>query len=640
MQASSTLDLILRIVKKGDGSTQAQKEIKALKNEVKEMAAGAAAGLAALAVAYKVTVGATLDYASTVRDLSRNIGVNVEETSRLIQVADDYKISSDEISNAMEMAVKRGFKPSIESIADLADQYKSIQDPVERASVLSAKFGKNWTTLTPLLEAGGDAIRSQSAAISPNLILTQKQIDQAREHEILLDNLTDTVQGYAMALGNFAIPVLNKAIVAGQDYVKVYQALWIKAQQMTGAISDEEAAMQAEILATGELHTVFDDMYDTRAEAIGQSREHATVILDEKEAIKENADAVSRLGDLMAGAVGKEMGAYGDKIVDLKDKQADLLAEIKKYEDQQGKTITITDEATVSESELALAGIRAEDAAIRLTQAQKDLSENTDPDKQRDMETAMLEAKIAADGAAEKVENLGGKMGGSRDVTLDYTGKLTDLHGQLADVNVALGESAAAHEDQTRRILFGILQQQLAVDGFTTDELLALNTVAEKWGLVDSQTAEATEGIIASVAKAHETGNWEALYGDLDEVDRRLRGLPTRIDIEVHTNYTSSGAAGEVGIGPTAPLPAGPADEVPVSGAFQHGTQGWLTVPPGFPNDSFRMGLSSGERFNVVPNTFNNSFNVGAPGVDVRALAREIAGLLGAQADARRRTGG
>jgi hypothetical protein len=34
---------------------------------------------------------------------------------------------------------------------------------------------------------------------------------------------------------------------------------------------------------------------------------------------------------------------------------------------------------------------------------------------------------------------------------------------------------------------------------------------------------------------------------------------------------------------------------------FQHGTGGWRRVPAGYPNDSFRMGLSSGETFNVVP---------------------------------------
>jgi len=331
-------------------------------------------------------------------------------------------------------------------------------------------------------------------------------------------------------------------------------------------------------------------MTDTRAEAIAEANRFIDVTEDSKEALKKeeealkaNADAVSALSTLMAGAVGNEMRAYGDKTVELKDKQAELLAQIEKYEKQQGKTVTVTEAATASEIELQL-------AAISLSEAQTKLSETSAENTKE-----YLQAQLAVQNAEERLVSMQGAMGTSTTVTLDYSTKLGELRGQLSEVNIALGENAKSHEDQTQRILFGILQQQLAVDGFTTDELLALNTVAEKWGLVDSQTAEATEGIIASVAKAHETGNWEALYGDLDGIDRRLRGLPTRVDIEVHTNYTSS----EQRMAAIAETPP------PISGGaqrYQHG--GSFIIPPGY-NENFpigpRGGASSGERVTVSP---------------------------------------
>ncbi len=96
----------------------------------------------------KSSVETTLKYSSTVRDMSRNLGIGTEETSKLIQVSDDYKISNEQLQSALQMSVKKGFEPSIESIAKLADQYNALESPTERAAMLAEKFGKNWAVLT------------------------------------------------------------------------------------------------------------------------------------------------------------------------------------------------------------------------------------------------------------------------------------------------------------------------------------------------------------------------------------------------------------------------------------------------------------------------------------------------------------
>ena len=560
----------------------------------------------------KQSVGYTLNYADSIDQLARVTGTGAKEASILATVMGDLGVDTGTLERAARQLKEKGLTPSLETLKKLSVEYRAIQDPAKKNEFLFDNLGRAGLEMADALDRDVTEFDALGrAAMTSGKILDEAMIQRMEEAQIKTQQYADKLDGLKIAVGTFAVDGLGRAVTGGEDYIKMWAAIAIKTGQATGILDDATSSIWAAELAGLSHEEALRQVYAAEMDVMDASDRMASsvdiateAVGESEEALKLNADAIGRLNDLMAGAVGKEMGAYGDKTVELKDKQADLLAEIKKYEDQQGKTITITDEATVSESELALAGIRAEDAAIRLTQAQKDLSENTDPDKQRDLQTAVLEAKVAVDGAAERVENLGGKMGGSRDVTLDYTGKLTDLRGQLADVNVALGESAAAHEDQTRRILFGILQQQLAVDGFTTDELLALNTVAEKWGLVDSQTAEATEGIIASVAKAHETGNWEALYGDLDGVDRRLRGLPPLVEIEIHTRYTSTGtpsaAAGEVGIGPTAPIPSG-TESTPNGGRFQHG--GSFIIPPGY-NENFPIGgggASSGERVTVTP---------------------------------------
>ena len=76
--------------------------------------------MAAIAGAVKIVdsaIGPFVDYGRTVRELGGALGLSAQETSRLIQVGDDFKISVDEIRVALEMATKKGFVPSVENLA-------------------------------------------------------------------------------------------------------------------------------------------------------------------------------------------------------------------------------------------------------------------------------------------------------------------------------------------------------------------------------------------------------------------------------------------------------------------------------------------------------------------------------------------
>ena len=82
----------------------------------------------------KQSVAETVAYAQSVRELSYVLGTSAEETSRIVQVADDYLISTEKLTTALRFAVKNGFEPSIDSLAQLADQFNAISDPNERAA--------------------------------------------------------------------------------------------------------------------------------------------------------------------------------------------------------------------------------------------------------------------------------------------------------------------------------------------------------------------------------------------------------------------------------------------------------------------------------------------------------------------------
>jgi hypothetical protein len=142
------------------------------------------------------------------------------------------------------------------------------------------------------------------------------------------------------------------------------------------------------------------------------------------------------------------------------------------------------------------------------------------------LQLAVLNAQGKYDGYTKSVQGASGGI-------IDHSTKLGELRGDLDEVNAALDTNAAAHEEQTRRILFGILQQRLATDGFSEQEALYLTGVAERWGLVDKATADATRGIIEGVAEAEKSGNWEKLDTRLDNMADKYDGGPGSVTYAV-----------------------------------------------------------------------------------------------------------
>ena len=211
--AESTLRIILELKDKATASlNKFNKGIsetgKTLHNAVKGFETLGAAGAAALFTLNKgldATIGTYIAYGHQVRELSTNLGVSTEETSRLIQVSDDFGISIEEVRTSLQLAAKNGFAPSIENLATLADRLKEMEDPTQRAAELSKIFGRNWAVLNPILAEGGDAIRENAAAIQENLILTEESVAKTREWELALDEWEDRVEAAKIGIGSFLV---------------------------------------------------------------------------------------------------------------------------------------------------------------------------------------------------------------------------------------------------------------------------------------------------------------------------------------------------------------------------------------------------------------------------------------------------
>lgn len=206
------------------------------------------------------SIGSTMQYAKQVRDLGTNLGITAEETSKIIQTADDYGIEVGTVTAALQMAVKKGFAPNIESLAKLADQYKSIKDPVQRAAAMTEVFGRNWTALTPMLKEGGDAIRASAAeAEKLGLVLSEKDTQAARQLEINIDNLTDRFNALKTSVGNAVIPVLNQAADGLNFMTEAVSKATTKDEQYRQAIIQATIALGPNSEAVRNLSAAYQD---------------------------------------------------------------------------------------------------------------------------------------------------------------------------------------------------------------------------------------------------------------------------------------------------------------------------------------------------------------------------------------------
>ena len=157
------------------------------------------------------------------------------------------------------------------------------------------------------------------------------------------------------------------------------------------------------------------------------------------------------------------------------------------------------------------------------------------------------------------------------------------------------------------------------------------------WGLVDDATARSMSAMNDDIADL-DTGNLDALIGKLEYIN----GLPsgktftyTTVSNEVVTHKEINlGTQNQSGTKPYAPKPKG--------GGVQEasGTGGWVTVPPGYPGDTYIVAMSSGEKFNVKRpgqpaggDTFNITINDAAAAMVL--MEAKAAAKAGAKAMAR-----
>lgn len=218
-------------------------------------------GLGYAQKAFDATVGETVSYANEVRGLQQVTGASAEETSRLIQVLDDFKVSSTAAASAQRYLTKQGIVLTTESLADLSAQYLKITDQAERNAFAQKMLGRNYKDFVEVLQQGPEAIKEASDAIDENLVLTQKSIDEARQYEKELDNLNDAFGALKVSIGTNFLPVVV-------DSLKIIEANIQAISKMPGTLEKARQAMDAQGAANDKAAAGLNVFADVAAEIV------------------------------------------------------------------------------------------------------------------------------------------------------------------------------------------------------------------------------------------------------------------------------------------------------------------------------------------------------------------------------------
>lgn len=189
-------------------------------------ALGAAISVGALASFAK----SGIDAADSLNDMSQRLGVSVKDLASFKLAAEQSGTSLDGIGNGIARLTRSigeaeagntklaaalsslgvTARDPKEAFFQLADAVQRIQDPAQRAALLSQVLGKSYQELVPLLNQGGQALREsarQSETFADAMARLAPEADAFNDNLALLKN---NAAGFASELLSKVVPAINQ----------------------------------------------------------------------------------------------------------------------------------------------------------------------------------------------------------------------------------------------------------------------------------------------------------------------------------------------------------------------------------------------------------------------------------------------
>lgn len=191
------------------------------------IAAGAVAGIGAVAVSLGAATVAAMNFGSELNDLSLKTGISVENLSSMRNVLATNGLTLDDYANAVsKLSVKIGengnkFKKLGIDISSPEAAFESaklkigaIQDPIEKAALANQLFGKSFKELLPLLNMTNEEYSTMKGNTT---VFSSEFANNADRVGDKLDILKTTFGDFAVSIGTNFLPLMENVIGLFQD---------------------------------------------------------------------------------------------------------------------------------------------------------------------------------------------------------------------------------------------------------------------------------------------------------------------------------------------------------------------------------------------------------------------------------------
>jgi hypothetical protein len=442
--------------------------------------------------AYDATIGKALTYGETIRNLSVISGQSAEDTSRMVQVLDDWQVSAADVEAATRKMTANGLAPSLDTIATLGEEYRKITDAEEKNKFVTDNLGRSGQAWNQVLGQTREQLMAASQAVNENLVLNQRQIAELDQLRLVQDGVADTWDSIFISLGTKGAPIMANWLTM-IDNASKGQGSWQERIQRTNGLA---------IIPAIDWMLQYSDATNQNVQALQAATEaeklkgEATMSAAEADRIAaENATIASATYTTIMGLQGQIVGqqtSYAESTATVAAQQDELNAKIAEAVTQYGANSSQV--ATLQEQYGALGD------------KQTELADKNEEATTRIIAQAAI-AKLAADGWTEaefaKAQQIQVGLGLITQAQADEAIKINDLTTAVADGTISVGEFNQAVRD-------GSLDVQKMKE-----------TESKTW-------SNYSDAIVTSL----DTG-----IGKIDDYISKLTSIPTTIN----TNFTQSG---------------------------------------------------------------------------------------------------
>lgn len=575
-----------------EGGKKAQSTAKNF-NQIKDQLAGLGVGLAAAGAVFKKTfefaeVGAQLEqtemsYMSLMEQLGVGNDILERQQSAVAGTIDRYSLMES------TQTLLAGTSKTLGSA--LAESTPNLLEIAKAANKLNPALGDT----TFLYDSLATGIKRASPMILDNLGLTIK-IGEA--NEMYAESIGKTVDELTAEEKQMAL--MNEVRRAGNRLVEqaggnidsnadTYARLRVKIK---------ETADEMKVLLSNRLEPLIRGFLDFN----DAMREHREGLFDNSDTYQEYRDELMRVHGVQGLISGNIEVLTENQFLEKKAIEEGVNAFMDMH-NQMAENSTMTQQLTEDTWGLVVAEEEANQTldnlsnlmSTDLTGAYEDIQE-----KKQDLidKTGEIKSEIAKLEGSWKANTAEGKA------------ELDDLYVELEEVEGQIQDVEKAWEKQTDRMIFDLARQQLAVDGFTNEELAALSQLAgpEGLGLVDEAYATLIENIGLAGDVLQEEGDQSAMYvdalrgvsdqlqdttQDADGLTESLRRIPQSVTSTVTVNRFENTFRNITTNSPQF-------NPITPSGAYAFQDGGNFVVPPQFINDSLPIRVGAGEEVNVT----------------------------------------